>query len=32
MMIDATYIARGAGMLAGMFGYKHEEYKKVHGT
>jgi len=26
-----TYIARGAGMIAGMFGYKLEEYKKVHG-
>jgi hypothetical protein len=26
-----TYIARGAGMLTGIFGYKLEEYKRVHG-
>ncbi len=26
-----TYIARGAGMLTGICGYKLEEYKRVHG-
>lgn len=27
-----TYLARGVGMIAGIFGYKLEEYKRVHGS
>jgi succinoglycan biosynthesis protein ExoM len=27
-----TYIARGVGMIAGIFGCKVEEYKRVHGS
>jgi hypothetical protein len=31
LMLSLKYLSRGAGMLSGLLGHEHQEYKTIHG-